>query len=74
MSVTARRKLVAGDVLLACTDGLWSGVEDDDIARLSADGREPLERLVRTLAERAVTRNSPYSDNTSVTAVRWLGA
>jgi serine/threonine protein phosphatase PrpC len=74
MSVTARRKLAPGDVLLACTDGLWSGVEDDEIAKLSADGREPLERVVRTLAERAVARNSPYSDNTSVTAVRWLGA
>jgi serine/threonine protein phosphatase PrpC len=73
MSVTARRKLVPGDVLLACTDGLWSGVEDSEIAKLSADGREPLERVVRTLAERAVARNSPYSDNTSVTAVRWLG-
>ena len=74
MSVTARRKLVPGDVLLACTDGLWSGVEDAEIAKLSADGREPLERVVRTLAERAVARNSPYSDNTSLTAVRWLGA
>ncbi len=74
MSVTARRKLSPGDVLLACTDGLWSGVEDDEIAKLSADGREPLERVVRTLAERAVARNSPYSDNTSLTAVRWLGA
>ena len=73
MSVTARRKLVAGDVLLACTDGLWSGVEDDEIAKLTADTREPLERATRTLAERAVARNSPYSDNTSVTAVRWLG-
>jgi serine/threonine protein phosphatase PrpC len=74
MSVTARRKLTPGDVLLACTDGLWSGVEDDEIAKLLADGREPLERVVRTLAERAVARNSPYSDNTSVTAIRWLGA
>ncbi len=74
MSVTARRKLTPGDVLLACTDGLWSGVEDDEIAKLSADGREPIERVVRTLADRAVARNSPYSDNTSVTAVRWLGA
>jgi serine/threonine protein phosphatase PrpC len=74
MSVTARRKLAPGDVLLACTDGLWSGVEDDEIAKLSADGREPIERVIRTLAERAVARNSPYSDNTSVTAVRWLGA
>jgi PPM family protein phosphatase len=74
MSVTARRKLAAGDVLLACTDGLWSGVEDDDIAKLAAEGREPLERAIKVLAERAVARNSPYSDNTSLAAVRWLGA
>jgi serine/threonine protein phosphatase PrpC len=74
MSVTARRPLAPGDVLLACTDGLWSGVEDDEIAELSVDGSEPLELAVRTLAERAVARNSPYSDNTSVTAVRWRSA
>jgi serine/threonine protein phosphatase PrpC len=73
MSVGARRKLVPGDVLLACTDGLWSGVGDDDIARLSADS-EPLDRAIKALAERAVARNSPHSDNTSVAAVRWLGS
>jgi PPM family protein phosphatase len=72
MSVTARRRLAPGDVLLACTDGLWSGLEDKDIAQLSG-GSEPLDRAVRVLAERAVARNAPYSDNTSVTAVRWLG-
>jgi PPM family protein phosphatase len=73
MSVTGRKKLSAGDVLLVCTDGLWSGVEDADIASLSAHGNESIERSVRSLAERAVARNSPYSDNTSVAAVRWLG-
>jgi len=74
MSITTRTKLQPGDVLLTCTDGLWSGLDDKDIAQLSHEPREPLERSVRALAERAVARNSPYSDNTSVTAVRWLGA
>jgi serine/threonine protein phosphatase PrpC len=73
MSVTSRHRLAPGDVLVACSDGLWSGVADDEIAKLSADNREPLDREVRALAERAVARNAPYSDNTSVTAVRWLG-
>jgi serine/threonine protein phosphatase PrpC len=73
MSVTSRRKLAPGDVLLACTDGLWSGLEDRDIGQLSSDSGAPLERELRSLAERAVARNSPYSDNTSVTAVRLLG-
>jgi serine/threonine protein phosphatase PrpC len=73
MSITARRKLAPGDVLLACTDGLWSGLEDQEIAALSSDSNEPLERSIRALAERAVARNSPYSDNTSLAAARWRG-
>jgi serine/threonine protein phosphatase PrpC len=72
MSITGRKKLAPGDTLLVCTDGLWSGLEDSDIGEISRDEKEPLERLVRSLAERAVARNSPYSDNTSAAAVRWL--
>jgi serine/threonine protein phosphatase PrpC len=73
MSVASRKRLAPGDVLLACTDGLWSGIDDADIGRVSAEAGEPLERSLRSLCERAVARNSPYSDNTSATAVRWLG-
>jgi serine/threonine protein phosphatase PrpC len=60
-------------VVLACTDGLWSGLEDTDFAAITSEQRAPLERAVRGLAERAVAKNSPYSDNTSVTAVLWHG-
>jgi serine/threonine protein phosphatase PrpC len=74
MSVTARHRLEPGDVLLACTDGLWSGLEDADLGGASRDDRTPIEQLVRALAERAVASNAPHSDNTSVTAVRWNGA
>jgi serine/threonine protein phosphatase PrpC len=74
MSVTARNKLEPGDVLLACTDGLWSGLEDGDLGTAARDDGVPMEQLIRTLAERAVATNAPHSDNTSVTAVRWLGA
>jgi len=73
MSVTACHKLEPGDVLLACTDGLWSGLEDRHFAELASDTRTPLEGAIRALAERAIATNSPYSDNTSVTAVRWHG-
>lgn len=74
MSITARNKLDPGDVVLACTDGLWSGLEDADFAAITSEDRAPLERAVRDLAERAVAKNAPYSDNTSVTAVLWHGA
>ena len=73
MSVTARKKLRAGDVLLVCTDGLWSGLEETDIAALSADEGTPLEPALQGLADRAVARNSPYSDNTTAAVARWLG-
>jgi serine/threonine protein phosphatase PrpC len=74
MSITARHKLDPGDVLLACTDGLWSGLEDADFAAITSEERAPLERTLRGLAERAVAKNSPYSDNTSDTAVQRNGA
>ena len=73
MSVTARNKLEPGDLLLVCTDGLWSGVEDGDLADASRDERAPVEHFLRTLAERAIAANAPHSDNTSATAVRWHG-
>jgi len=72
MSVTARNKLEPEDVLLACTDGLWSGLEDEDLALLE-DAATPIEKAIRVLADRAVGNNSPHSDNTSVAAVRWRG-
>lgn len=72
-SVTSRNKLEPGDVLLACTDGFWSGLEDNDIGRLSGDDQTSLDGALRALAERAVARNAPYSDNTSATATRWVG-
>jgi len=72
MSVTARKRLAPGDVLLACSDGLWTGLDDAEIGAL-AESSEPLDRTVPALAERAVARNHPHSDNPSVAALRWLG-
>jgi serine/threonine protein phosphatase PrpC len=74
MSVTSRIKLEPDDILLVCTDGLWSGIEDSDFASASRDLRTPIDQLIRKLAERAVAANAPHSDNTSVAAACWHGA
>ena len=74
MSVTGRYTVEPGDVLLCCTDGFWSGLADNDVAQFSQDTEESLGRALRALAEQAVARNSPYSDNTSAAAVRCLSA
>lgn len=73
MSVTSRKALAAGDVLLVCTDGLWSGLEDEDFGTLTSAGRK-LESELKALAQKAVKRNAPYSDNTSAAVLRWDGA
>ena len=73
MSITAKKGLQEGDILLICTDGLWSGLEDEDIGDLTKDAKRPLEQALKDLGERAVDSNAPYSDNTTAAALRWLG-
>jgi serine/threonine protein phosphatase PrpC len=74
MSITGRRKLCPGDVLLACSDGLWSGLGDVDMAHIAAPGENNLAQNLKELSIRALNANAPYSDNTTGTALRWIGA
>lgn len=72
MSITAKQRLEHGDVLLACTDGLWSGLSDEDMAEIGRDAEEPLTDRLKDLSMRALNVNAPYSDNTTGTALTWL--
>lgn len=71
MSLSARHRLEPGDIVMACSDGLWSGVPEEEIAALSGVADGELEAALQRLAERAVDANGPYSDNTTVAALRW---
>ncbi len=73
MSLTNRKNLEQGDVLLACSDGLWSGLSDDDMAEIATPGEDNLVENLKSLSMKALNVNSPYSDNTTGTALRWLG-
>ena len=73
MSITAKIELNPGDVLLACSDGLWSGLSDDDMAEIGTPGADNLVENLKTLSMKALSVNSPYSDNTTGTALRWSG-
>lgn len=70
MSISGRIELRDGDVLLSCTDGFWSGLEDTDIVQLGG-GQKPLEKLLHMTSEQAINANSPHSDNTSALAIVW---
>jgi serine/threonine protein phosphatase PrpC len=73
MTLARRRPLEPNDVLLVCTDGMWAGVRDAEIAgELGAQG-VPLRETLMALAERAVVRTGAASDNTSAAALRWIG-
>ena len=73
MSITSGKKLETGDVLLVCSDGLWSGLSDDDMAEIGTPGDNNLVENLKSLSMKALNVNSPYSDNTTGTALRWLG-
>jgi serine/threonine protein phosphatase PrpC len=73
MTLSGRRALKPGDLLLLCSDGLWSGLTEEQVASL---GRSPEQTLRDSLAEigaRAVLSSAPFADNTTAAAIRWLG-
>ncbi len=74
MTISRRQPLEDGDVLMACTDGVWSNLKDAEIAAFlkphrQANGgyRPALEKLV----EQAVGGGTPHSDNASAVSLVW---
>ncbi len=72
MSITSKKVLQPGDVLLACSDGLWTGLGDSDMAEIGVPGDNNLVDNLKALSMKALNANSPYSDNTTGTALRWF--
>jgi serine/threonine protein phosphatase PrpC len=72
MSITGMKPLEEGDVLLACSDGLWSGISDDDMSEMATRKGMSLTENLKALSMVALSANAPYSDNTTGTALRWI--
>ena len=77
MSLSGRRALQSGDILLLCSDGFWTGLPDLQIASVGQPGQGRARGLKDSLAdlgERAVQATAPLADNTTAAAVRWSTA
>lgn len=73
MSLSSRRALQPGDIVLLCSDGFWTGLADVQIASISQSRGRGLQESLADLGERAVQATAPLADNTTAAAVRWLG-
>jgi serine/threonine protein phosphatase PrpC len=61
--------LQQGDKVLLCSDGLWSVITDQEIvAHMAA---HPVSQAVPELAERALRKAGPGSDNVTLLALEW---
>jgi len=73
MTLSGRRALKPRDVVMLCSDGLWSGLSDEQIAELGRDPKLGLPESLAELGARAVLSAAPFADNTTAAAIRWLG-
>ena len=74
MSISTRRRLKPGDVLLLCTDGMWANLGDHDFVRFAQTPGKSLRDSLTDLGTQAVAASAPYSDNTSAAALRFKAA
>lgn len=70
IDISDPRPLLAGDVVLLCSDGFWSPLGDTQLAQALGDTLT-LQAGIESLALEAELRSTPMSDNVSAAALRW---
>lgn len=72
MDISRRLALQVGDVVMACTDGMWANLTDAAIAAVFAASDAPLAPALQALGAQAVSGGGPTCDNTSAVTLRLL--
>ena len=72
VEVSRRASLLPGDVMLLCSDGLWSMLGDQDIAQRLRT--QTIVRAVPDMLKAALELAGPGSDNATALAIMWQGS
>ena len=67
--ISGPMKLLQGDKLLLCSDGLWGSLSDDEIVKQLAG--KPVSDAVPGLVQSALRAAGEHSDNVTVIAIEW---
>jgi serine/threonine protein phosphatase PrpC len=62
--------LQTGDMLILCSDGLWSALPEKRLSELAS--QPDIANLTEQLASEAEYQSYPHSDNISIVTFRWL--
>ncbi|MRX08191.1 SpoIIE family protein phosphatase [Pseudoduganella sp. FT25W] len=72
VEVSAGAGVLPGDLLLLCSDGLWSMLPDDDLARRMQ--AQTVVRAVPDILQAALLAAGGASDNVTALAIMWQGS
>lgn len=71
ITVTEPKPLMAGDVMLLCSDGFWAPLKEDHLAK-ELNSHLDLQDILDVLAREAEETAAPSSDNVTAVALRWM--
>lgn len=71
IEITPATRLLKGDILLLCSDGVWSQLKEAELEAIMLEPTQTLEQRVNTLVCEAVTAGHPGSDNATALAFCW---
>jgi serine/threonine protein phosphatase PrpC len=72
VEVSRRASMLPGDVMLLCSDGLWSMLSDEDITQRMYT--QTVVRAVPDMLQSALALAGPSSDNATALAIMWQGS
>ena len=71
VEINPQVSLQSGDRLMLCSDGLWSAIPDDELARVLTE--QPVASGIPQLIQRALASHGRSADNTTALAMAWEG-